>query len=98
MLRLAAVLLSACVLVTGSRAQTKPAVQSGSPFSFYTSVGGTYDSFDGWNTELDNSIRLALGNQLALRAGVPLYLFHQSVTQTAAGTTNTRYNSVGDVL
>jgi hypothetical protein len=70
--------------------------------SWFTSISGSHDSFSGWSSVMDSSMRYDFNSVFAVELGVPYYMMHHGYAVTTSAHSGVRpplvsaYNTLGD--
>lgn len=72
-------------------------------FTFSTSMMGSHDSFSGWSSVMDSSVRYDFNRVFGVELGVPYYMMHKGYKGSMAATQSavtpplvSAYNTLGD--
>src|SRR5260370_8242427 len=61
---------------------SEPPASSNRGFSWFTTVTGSHDSFSGWASVVDSSIRYDFINVFGVELGIPFFILHNEYQST----------------
>jgi len=82
---------------------SEPPASSNRGFSWFTTVTGSHDSFSGWSSVVDSSMRYDFSSVFGVELGMPYYTTHNGYKSTVTARSQVKprlassYNSLGDM-